>query len=159
MNYTLVVIDDNEMILTLLKNCFAANYNVHSFTRATQALASIQQGLEPDLIVTDLNMPGLDGLTFLRKIKSNTPTASIPVIVLSGSEKSETRIACLEAGADDFLPKPFHPEELRVRIHNLLSRHAALHRSQILRPVANQSPDKQFWAKRFLKGVLSVTSF
>lgn len=152
MKPTVLLIDDNEMILTLLENCLSDYYTIRPFTSAIQALEAIQQGLKPDLIVTDLNMPGLDGKLFLQKLKSNAATAAIPVIILSGSEKSETRIECLEAGADDFLVKPFHTEEIRIRIQKRLTKPAVSGR--VVKPITTKTPQNQPWTKQFLNLML-----
>jgi DNA-binding response OmpR family regulator len=74
------------------------------------------------VIVMDLNMPGMDGLQTVKRIRQNPLWNKIAIIMLSGAENSATRIECLKAGADDFVVKPFNPEEIRVRIHAILRR-------------------------------------
>ena len=77
-------------------------------------------GFRPGLIVTDLNMPELDGISFIHAVRSIMP--DVPILVVSGLNGSKERIRSFEAGADDFLSKPFHPAELDVRLKKLLSR-------------------------------------
>ena len=155
MKATVLLIDDNEMILSLVENCLSDYYSIRPFISASDALVAIDGGLHPDLIVTDLNMPDLNGLTFLKQLKENANTSGIPVMILSGSEKSETRIECLEAGADDFLLKPFHPEELRVRIQKCLIRYVAPVKPVPIPAVAKTSPVKQSWTKRLVDVLVS----
>ena len=156
MKSTVLLIDDNEMILTLLGNCLSDYYTIQPFTSAIQALEVIEQGLIPDLIVTDLNMPGMDGKLLLQTLKSNAATAAIPVMILSGSEKSETRIECLEAGADDFLIKPFHTAEIRVRIQKRLTKPTVSGR--IVKPITAKEPHNQPWTKQFLNLMQSTSA-
>lgn len=76
----------------------------------------------PSLIVVDLNMPGMSGEEFLKHIRTSGFYFHLPVVILSGEDDSETRIRCLEAGADDFMIKPFNPRELAARCRNLIDR-------------------------------------
>lgn len=88
-----------------------------------EALSFMQQGSVPDIIITDLNTPELNGFDLLTQLKASNYFKAIPVIILSGEEGSETRIKCLEAGADDYIVKPFNPRELEVRINVILKRY------------------------------------
>jgi len=76
----------------------------------------------PDLIVTDLNTPKLGGLDLIKQIKASDFFNSIPIMVVSGEESSEMIVKCLDAGADDFVVKPFNPKELEARIRVILRR-------------------------------------
>ncbi len=77
---------------------------------------------QPDLIVLDLMLPGLDGLQIFKRLRSDTRTASIPVIILTAKAQVTDKITGLELGADDYLTKPFSPRELSLRISAILRR-------------------------------------
>lgn len=83
---------------------------------------ALQTGTMPDIIITDYNTPQLNGLDFLKQLKSSGFFSSIPVIMLSGEEGSDIRVKCLSAGADDYIVKPFNPQELEIRINIVLKR-------------------------------------
>ncbi|MDH3628793.1 MAG: response regulator [Acidobacteriota bacterium] len=76
----------------------------------------------PDLVVTDVVMPYLDGFDLLRRAKSNATLRDIPIVVLSMKDREEDIVAGLEAGAEDYIVKPFHARELVVRIQKILAR-------------------------------------
>ena len=78
------------------------------------------QGILPDLIISDLNMPEMSGEEFLVYLKANDMFSHIPVLILSSVESSSNRIRLFEEGAEDFILKPFNPEELRVRVKRIL---------------------------------------
>ncbi len=74
------------------------------------------------MVVADIQMPNLNGQEFLEQIRASGFYKHIPIIVLSGIESSQERIKLLKMGADDFIVKPFNPEELSIRIENIISR-------------------------------------
>lgn len=74
----------------------------------------------PDLILADINMLRLNGYDFLQQLRSNDYYKHLPIIILSGIENSKDRIECLKIGANDVILKPFNPEELQLKISNLL---------------------------------------
>ncbi len=115
-----MIIDDNAMMREFLNLYLARQFEVSSFDRAEDALASLQGGHHPDLILLDLNMPGISGYDFLGEIKKSEELKNINVIILSGVDKSEDRIRCLSMGASDFLVKPFNPQELTLRVNHQL---------------------------------------
>ena len=92
------------------------------FSDGFHVLSYLQEGNIPDLIVTDLNTPHLGGLALIKQIKASDFFSSIPIVVLSGEESSEMIVTCLDAGADDFVVKPFNPKELEARIKVVLRR-------------------------------------
>jgi two-component system KDP operon response regulator KdpE len=109
--------DDNtsEVVCTLLKN---AGYDAVAVDRGTAALDEIA-ATSPDLVLLDINLPDIDGLEVLRKVRTQS---FLPMIVLSGYTKERDKVTALEAGADDYIPKPFSPEELLARVGALLRR-------------------------------------
>lgn len=119
----IIVIEDDLAIKTLLCTVLEYNFEVTAFDNGMDALSYMQKGNVPEIIITDLNTPQLNGYDLLVQLKSSTFFKSVPVIILSGEEGSETRIKCLEAGADDYIVKPFNPRELEVRINVILKRY------------------------------------
>jgi PleD family two-component response regulator len=84
------------------------------------AVLDMMRGREPDLLILDLNMPGLSGLDVCRAVKRNPFTAGVPVLMLTAQGDVENKVAGFDAGADDYLAKPFDPRELRARVTALL---------------------------------------
>ena len=108
----------------LVKLYLSKKFEVKTAENAFSAMAMIQNGFVPDIIVTDLMMPNGDGKTFIEQIKNTGAFAHIPVIVLSSIDKSSERISLLQKGAEDYILKPFNPLELEVKINKLLQKAA-----------------------------------
>jgi two-component system chemotaxis response regulator CheY len=119
---TLLALDDELSILKILDFYFGKTYNVISKTDGNSAVEWMQQGQLPDVIVADVNMPDMNGMEFIAQIRTSGFFKDIPLIMLSGNEGTADKIKCLKAGADDYLVKPFNPEELEARITNILRR-------------------------------------
>ena len=123
MNATrLLVVDDAFTILSLVDNVFKRKFEVTKCNTVTEAIDFLDNEV-PDIIITDLNMPGVSGEEFVSYIKSNPKMEFVPIVVLSSSESAATRIKLLKLGVDDFVQKPFNPEELGLRIENILKRY------------------------------------
>ncbi len=120
---TILVVEDKKEIGLLLQFIFSNEYNVVYKENAVDALLWLQEGNVPILIISDISMPQMSGIEFLERLKSNMLYRSIPVFILSGREDSQTRIDVLEAGADDYIVKPFNPQELKVRVRNTLKKY------------------------------------
>jgi PleD family two-component response regulator len=113
-------VDDNEdMRLMEREILVSAGHEVSLAPDGLSALSSIQER-EPDILVLDLVMPGMSGIDVCRALKRNPFTARIPVLMLTARGDIEHKVAAFEAGADDYLAKPFDPRELRSRIVALL---------------------------------------
>ena len=121
MKKKILIIDDNQMVLGLLNFKLKDTYELRLAPTLATARMLINDNNIPDLLVIDLNLGEESGLSFIKEIKANQLYSQIPILVLSGEEKSEIRIECLELGADDYVVKPFHPEELKLRIEKILS--------------------------------------
>ena len=119
---TILLVDDKVQLLTLLKQFLKTRYEVVLKYNGLEAIEWIQQGNIPDLILTDIQMPKMDGLKFLQIIKGSGIFSEIPVIILSSRESSQDRIECLKQGASDYISKPFNPEELLVRIERWMEK-------------------------------------
>jgi DNA-binding response OmpR family regulator len=118
-----IIVEDDLPIKTLVCKVLEHSFVVTAFDDGMDALSYLQKGDLPDIIISDLNTPHLNGYELLSQLKASSYFSSIPVIILSGEEGSETRIKCLEAGADDYILKPFNPRELEVRINVILKRY------------------------------------
>jgi DNA-binding response OmpR family regulator len=119
---SVLVVEDDIFIQSILNEILSENYEVTIFTDGMDGLNYMQSGNIPDIILSDLNIPGLDGLSFLVQVRNSGFFKSIPFIILSGKGDIENRISCFEAGADDFINKPFNPRELDARLKNILKR-------------------------------------
>ncbi|MFN3487516.1 MAG: sugar transferase [Emticicia sp.] len=126
MKKQLLIIDDNEMLLGLMNHCYGETFELFLCNSLNEAKGLLKSGLFPDAIVTDLNLPNEDGKGFISFLKTNPLYFYIPLIILSGDEKSQSRIECLKLGADDYVVKPFHPEELQLRIEKQVGVAASL---------------------------------
>ena len=122
MKRTLLVIDDEQSIRMLLENFLGKEFDVVSKKDGLEGIKFLEEGNLPDLIVADIQMPNMDGYEFMENAKASGFFSQIPIIMLSGSESSKERIKSLRLGADDYIVKPFNPEELYLRIRNILAR-------------------------------------
>ena len=116
----ILIVDDKPSISKLIVQFLSRNYDVVSREDGLQALAWLHEGNLPDVIVTDLNMPNMDGFEFIIRVKESGYFSEIPIIVLSSKESSSDRVKCLKLGAEDYIMKPFNPEELEIRIERAL---------------------------------------
>jgi DNA-binding response OmpR family regulator len=120
MKKKILVIDDERTIRVLLEN-FLKEYVVTTKNDGLEGLSWLQEGNMPDLIVADIQMPNLDGYEFVKQLRASGYFKDIPLIVLSGIESTAEKVKCLKLGANDYLVKPFNPEELALRIELLIS--------------------------------------
>jgi DNA-binding response OmpR family regulator len=116
----ILVVDDELSIRLLLENFLSKRYEVFSKSNGMDALEWLELNL-PDLIICDIQMPRMDGYQFLEKVRQRGFTKHTPVIMLSGIENSQDRIKCYKLGSQDFLVKPFNPEELMELIRKNLN--------------------------------------
>ena len=116
-----ILIIDDDLSLTELIKKFLENhkFKVSSFDHPTKALNGLDKKHDYDLIILDIMLPEIDGFQVLRKIRQNS---TIPIIMLTARGEVSDRVVGLELGADDYLPKPFEPEELIARIQSILRR-------------------------------------
>ena len=112
----IMLVDDRPEIAKVISMYLKGSYDTVFFESVIEAMAYLQKGNLPNLIITDINMPEVSGTEFLRQLKSSSLFEEIPVFVLSSIENSEEQIRLLELGAADFILKPFNPVELKVRI-------------------------------------------
>lgn len=117
--YNVLIVDDNDQIIILLKSLLAGKYHIYAASNGKDALKILEEE-KIDLVVSDVLMPDMDGLTLCRNIKDNIQSSHIPVILLTAKAEIEDRIEGLQVGADSYIPKPFHPEHLFIRIEKLI---------------------------------------
>ena len=115
----LLIVDDDERIRTLLRKFLVNNGFMVTAARDAAHARRVLAGLDFDLIVIDVMMPGEDGVSLCRDLRVRRAT---PIMLLTAKSETEDRIAGLEAGADDYLAKPFEPKELLLRINAILRR-------------------------------------
>lgn len=115
----ILIVDDNKMNLVSAKNALAEDYKVTAVTSGIQALKFLENNL-PDLILLDINMPEMDGFEVMDKISAREEWSNIPIVFLTADTESETESRCLEAGAMDFIAKPFVPVVMCSRIARIL---------------------------------------
>ncbi len=122
MRKKILVIDDELSIRMLLENFLSKTYEVITKSDGMEGVDWLEKGNMPDLIVADIQMPNMNGYDFIKNIRSSGYFKEIPLIMLSGIESSQEKVKCLKLGANDYMVKPFNPEELAVRIEILLLR-------------------------------------
>jgi two-component system phosphate regulon response regulator OmpR len=114
-----LIVDDDQKIRDLLaRYLFSQGFRVTTAADASMAQASLR-GLDFDIVLLDFMMPGISGLELAREIKRQR---DIPICMLTARAEPEQRIEGLEAGVDDYVPKPFEPRELLLRLRNILRR-------------------------------------
>ena len=122
---TIMVIDDDPSMLWFVSEIFTDKYNVLSYNNAREALDSLEQR-QPDIIVSDVMMPGIDGLSFARKVKENKLWKHIPLVLLSALHHEDDQVKGIESGAEAYITKPFNTKYLERIVSRLISREAEL---------------------------------
>jgi DNA-binding response OmpR family regulator len=118
----ILVVDDKSTISNLLVQFLNSKFSVETKEDGLEALTWLQQGNIPDLVITDLQMPNMDGIELIKRMKESGYFKDIPIVVLSSRDSSADRVQCLKLGAEDYIVKPFNPEELLIRIERILIR-------------------------------------
>jgi DNA-binding response OmpR family regulator len=143
MSKRILIVDDSPVMRTLLTEVLAKEYGVKSTGDGLEALEYLLNDEPVDALILDLSMPQMGGVDLLKRIRSMAAFVSLPVLVLSGHYESLNRIAAIEAGANDFMTKPFNPLELKLRLSRLL-------------PAERQSVEQSGFANR-IKMMRSLT--
>ena len=153
---TILVVDDSKDMRNFLVNILSRDYHVLAAADGEEAKQIIlSQSVK--LVVTDLMMPKTDGLALTQYIKSNPDLDFIPVILLTAKTAIESRLQALQYGADDYVTKPFEPEYLRARVHNLLLQREQLEHSYRQRLMRLESKtDEPIPGDAFLAKLLNV---
>lgn len=123
--HTVMIINDDPSMLWFVSEIFVDKYNVLSFNNAAEALASLELK-QPDLIISDVMMPEIDGLSFAQKIKQNKLWSHIPLILLSALHHEDDQVKGIEAGAEVYVTKPFNVKYLEKVVYRLIKRESDL---------------------------------
>ena len=116
----ILIVDDKEQIAKILYAYLQADYDCHYVQNPLHAIKRLLAGHMPDLISSDIRMPEMRGDEFLEYLKHNELFKQIPVVMLSSEDSTSERIRLLEEGAEDYIVKPFNPQELKIRIKKIL---------------------------------------
>lgn len=143
-NRTVLLVEDTEELRAAVKNSLEKNYNVLEAKNGKEGLL-VALSQNPDLIITDIMMPEMDGKELCNLLKTNFKTSHIPVIMLTALIDIDDKLKGLETGADAYIEKPFNPEILKVTIYNLLKSRENINRILDDKKVENQmTPDESF---------------
>ena len=162
---TILIIDDNKLNLTTAKTVLRSEYRVISVMRGQQALTFLADNA-CDLVLLDISMPEMDGFEVLENIRRIEHCRNLPVIFLTASSDVETETRCFEAGAVDFITKPFVPDVMRSRIDRILEleelrRNLALqlqqktHEVSVIRDMARQDALTGLWNRIYTERVVT----
>jgi DNA-binding NarL/FixJ family response regulator len=136
----LVVDDDAGLLLAVSDTLRAEGYDVETARRGAEALVIVAQVL-PDLIISDIRMPGMDGYQLVRNLRSNPRTRLVPIIFLTAKDETGDRIQGFRTGVDAYLTKPFEPDELVAVVAAILQRVERTH-SDLARLFSDSVPDE-----------------
>ncbi len=117
----LVVDDDPGLLLAVSDTLRAEGYNVTTARRGAEAMVSVAERL-PDLIISDIRMPGMNGYQLVHNLRSNARTRLVPIVFLTAKDGSEDRVAGFRTGVDAYVTKPFEPDELVAIVASILER-------------------------------------
>ena len=137
----LLVIEDNHDIASYIGSQFEDHYSVSYATNGEEGFRRAVE-LVPNIIITDLMMPELNGIDLCRQIRSNEVVSHIPIIVLTAKVSEEERLKGIEAGADAYLTKPFNTQELRIQVERLLDSRKTLRQKFAQIVIKGQEPDE-----------------
>lgn len=116
----ILVVEDDHDLLRMLQKMLSPVGQIETATDGETALEQVRSGTPPDLIVTDLMMPRMDGLTFARALKQTERTAGIPIVMLTAKNQPLDVVAGINAGARHYVTKPFKQEELLEKVKRAL---------------------------------------
>jgi DNA-binding NarL/FixJ family response regulator len=138
----LVVDDDPGLLLAVSETMRAEGYEVQTARRAAEAMVRVAESL-PDLIISDIRMPGMDGYALVRNLRASPRSRLVPIIFLTAKDETADRITGFRSGVDAYVTKPFEPEELVAIVKSILERVQRTH-SDLARMFGEQESDDDF---------------
>jgi ligand-binding sensor domain-containing protein/signal transduction histidine kinase/DNA-binding response OmpR family regulator len=155
----ILIVEDHSDLRKYIRENLSDNYQVIEAPNGKEGLKKAIEVI-PDLIISDVMMPEMDGYAFCKKIKSNEKTNHIPVILLTAKASTEDKLEGLELGADDYLIKPFNPEELKLRVRNLIKTREELRKKftseMVLKPAEVIVPSSQVQFMERIKSIIEA---
>ena len=140
MSKRLLVVDDEPNLLRAVAACLKAEgYEVSTARSGQEALLQLAESV-PDLIISDIRMPGMDGYKLARQLRGSPRTALVPIVFLTAKDETADRIEGFRAGVDVYLTKPFEPDELIAVVNGILTRVERTH-SQLARLVSSENAE------------------
>ena len=130
----ILIVEDNSDVASFIGSQLGKDYEIHFAQNGKEGL-DMARSLIPDLIISDVMMPTMDGLEFCRLLRADELVCHIPVIMVTAKVSEEDRLRGLECGVDAYLPKPFNTEELQLRISNLLKQRDVLRKKYEQEPL------------------------
>ena len=122
MTKRIYIVEDDDSIRQLMKMALSSfSYEVTTFTNAEEAIEAIQQNI-PDMVIFDIMLPGMSGIDATRKLRNQSITRSLPIVMLTAKNTENDKVTGLDAGADDYIAKPFGIMELGARIRSIFRR-------------------------------------
>ena len=121
-----LVVEDNAELKVYIYNTLSDKYEVRDAANGKEAMDIITGGWTPDMIITDLMMPEMDGIELINRIRNDFTTSHIPIILITARHESDTHLKAMKYGADGYITKPFTMELLIARMENLMDRRKAL---------------------------------
>lgn len=115
----ILIADDDQDLLNYLTLLFKEDYEVHTANNGTEAIKEAQETL-PDIVLSDMMMPEMNGMELCKRLKSEPLTQHIPVLILTSNDTAEMQIESLETGADDYITKPFNKEVLKAKLRSVI---------------------------------------
>ena len=116
---TMLLVEDNSELRLFLRSIFASEYRIVEAVDGMQGWSKALKFL-PDIIISDVMMPGKDGITMTRELRADMTTSHIPIVLLTAKTSIESKLEGLEYGADDYITKPFSATYLKARVKNCL---------------------------------------
>ena len=135
----LVVDDEPNLLLAVAAALRAEGYEVVTARNGREALVRVAESV-PDLVISDIRMPGMDGYQLASQLRSSSRTALVPVVFLTAKDETADRVAGFRSGVDAYITKPFEPDELLAVIHSILNRVERTH-AEIARLVGTSSDE------------------
>lgn len=153
---TLLIVEDNADMRDYIRRTLSSNYQITEAQNGKEGF-KIAGDIIPDLIISDIMMPEMDGYKLCEKIKTTELTSHVPVILLTAKADRESRLTGLETGADDYLPKPFDADELKLIVHNHIEARNKM-KEKFGREVTLEPQDITIssFDERFIKKVLDI---